>query len=192
MLGVMNAQAKLKMTYAEYLAMEAASAVKHEFIDGDVFAMAGGTVEHGAMASAMITVLSNALGGKPCRVLNSDVRVRVKSTSASFYPDVSVVCGKLETAPEDPQAVTNPLVLVEVLSESTEAYDRGAKAAHYRRLDSLKEYVLVSQTERHVEVQRRNEHGIWELHFFGPGEHVELSSVGARLSVDALYANPLQ
>lgn len=192
MLGVMNAQTKTKRSYAEYVAMEAASAVKHEFIDGEVFAMAGGSVEHGAMASAMIAALSVGLKGRPCRVLNSDVRVLVSSTAASFYPDVSVVCGKLETAPDDSHAVTNPMLLVEVLSESTEAYDRGAKAAHYRRLESLKEYVLVSQTEQRVEVQRRNERGIWELHFFGPGEHVELSSVGARLSVDALYANPLQ
>lgn len=192
MLPPMNAQTKTTMTHAEYLAREATSDVKHEFIAGEVFAMAGGTVEHGATASAMITALSNALTGRPCRVLNSDVRVRVTSTASSFYPDVSVVCGTLETAPDDPHAVTNPVLLVEVLSNSTEADDRGAKAAHYRRLDSLREYVLVSQTERRVEVQRRNERGVWELHFFGPGEHVELTSLGARVSVDALYANPLR
>lgn len=192
MLGVMNAQAKPKVSHAEYLAMEAASAVKHEFIDGDVFAMAGGTVEHGALALAVGGELRSVLKGKPCRGFSSDVRVHVRSTGASFYPDVSVVCGSTETAAEDPNAITNPVLLVEVLSESTEAYDRGAKAAHSRRLESLEEYVLVSQTERRVEVQRRNERGIWELHFFGPGEHVELSSVGVRLSVDALYANPLQ
>lgn len=192
MLGVMNAQTKTKKSYAEYVAMEAASAVKHEFIDGEVFAMAGGTVEHGALALAIGGELRSALRGKPCRGFSSDVRIHVPSTGGSFYPDVSVVCGSAETLAVDPNAITNPVILVEVLSESTEAYDRGAKAAHYRRLESLKEYVLVSQTEQRVEVQRRNERGIWELHFFGPGDHVELNSVGARLSVDALYANPLQ
>ncbi|MBL8917982.1 MAG: Uma2 family endonuclease [Myxococcaceae bacterium] len=187
----MNAQPKEKMTYAEYLAREAASDVKHEFIAGEVFAMAGGTVEHGALAVAFGAELRNALSGKPCRVLNSDVRVQVRSTGAAFYPDVSVVCGKLETAADDPHAVTNPVVLVDVLSASTEGDDRGAKAAHYRRLDSLREYVLVSQGERRVEVQRRNERGIWELHFSGPGERVELTSLGVSLAVDAVYANPL-
>lgn len=187
----MNAQVKVKMTYAEYLAREATAEVKHDFIAGEAFAMAGGTIEHGAVGLAVAAEVRAALTGKPCRVLNSDVRVRVRSTGASFYPDVSVVCGKLETSPDDADAVTNPVVLVEVLSESTEAYDRGAKAAHYRRLDSLKEYVLVSQTERRVEVQRRNERNIWELHFFGAGERVELSSLGVSFAVDAVYANPL-
>ncbi len=187
----MNAQAKLSMTLAEYVAREATSEVKHEFINGEVFAMAGGTLEHGALAVAIGAQLSNALAGKPCRIFSSDVRLHVPSTGASFYPDLSVVCGKVESPKEDANALTNPVVLVEVLSDGTEAHDRGAKAGHYRRLGSLREYVLVSQAERKVEVQRLNERGFWELHFFGPGERVELTSLGVTFEVDAVYANPL-
>ena len=180
-----------RMTYAEYLAAEATSTSRHEFLDGAVWAMAGGSPEHGALAAAIIGQLQNALRGKPCRVYTSDVRVRVHATGLSTYPDVSVVCGVLETAPDDPEAITNPVLLVEVLSDSTEAYDRGAKAARYRRVPSLREYVLVSQTETLVEVQRRNASGSWEILEARPGQTVELTSVGAVLDVGAIYANPL-
>jgi Uma2 family endonuclease len=188
---IMSATPKPTLTYAEYLAREATSEVKHEFINGEAFAMAGGTLEHGALALALGGELRTALTGKPCRTYSSDVRVKVLSTGASFYPDLSIVCGKVETPPDDANAIANPLVLVEVLSDSTEAYDRGAKAGHYRRIDSLREYVLVSQAEQRVEIQRRNERGVWELHFFGPGERVELTSLGVSIPLDAVYANPL-
>ena len=131
------------MTYAEYLAAEAVSEVRHEYLNGEVWAMAGGTPEHAALAAAMIRELGASLRGKPCRPFSSDLRVHIPDAGLSTYPDVSVVCGQLETAPDDKDAVTNPIVLVEVLSESTEGYDRGAKAAHYRRIPSLREYVLV-------------------------------------------------
>lgn len=187
----MNAQAKLSMTLAEYVAREATSEVKHEFINGEVYAMAGGTLEHAAIAARLTRELGAALAGKRCEAFNSDARVHVQSTGASFYPDLSVVCGKAESPKEDPNALANPVVLVEVLSEGSEAYDRGAKAGHYRRLSSLREYVLVSQAEQKIEVQRLNERGVWELHFFGPGERVELTSLGVSFAVDAVYANPL-
>ncbi|MFZ5438385.1 MAG: Uma2 family endonuclease [Myxococcota bacterium] len=179
------------MTLAEYVAEETTSEQKHEFINGEVYAMAGGTLEHGALCVAFGAQLANALAGKPCRTFSSDVRVHVESTGATFYPDLSVVCGRAQSPEDDPNALANPIVLVEVLSEGTEAYDRGAKAGHYRRLGSLREYVLVSQSERRIEVQRLNERGVWELHFFGAGERVELHSLGVSLSVDAVYANPL-
>ena len=180
-----------RMTYPEYLAAEAASASRHEFLDGAVWAMAGGTPEHGALAAAIIGQLQNALVGKPCRVYTSDVRVRVHATGLGTYPDVSVVCGALETAPDDPEAITNPVVLVEVLSDSTEAYDRGAKAARYRRVPSLREYVLVSQTEALVEVQRKTASGSWEILEARPGQTLDLVSIGAGLDVAAIYSNPL-
>ena len=167
------------------------SEVRHEFLNGEVWAMAGGTPEHSALAAAVITQLGALLRGKPCRTYSADLRVRVVETGLSTYPDVSVVCGQLETAPDDRDAVTNPIVLVEVLSESTEGYDRGAKAAHYRRIPSLREYVLVSQAEPRIEVHRRAESGRWELLEARPGETIELASLGARLDVAALYANPL-
>lgn len=180
-----------RMTYLEYLTAEAASEVRHEFLNGEVWAMAGGTPEHAALAAALIAELASALRGKPCRVYTSDLRVRVLATGLSTYPDVSVVCGTVEMAREDPDAITNPVVVAEVLSDTTEAYDRGAKAAHYRRMTSLQEYVLVSQAEPLVEVYRRTEGGRWELLEGRAGDVVELRSLGINLAVAAVYANPL-
>jgi Uma2 family endonuclease len=186
-----SAREKSLLSYAEYLAAEATAEVRHEFINGEAFAMAGGTPRHGALAATLARLLGNALAGKRCQPFSSDVRVQVERTGASFYPDLSVVCGKLERAPNDPHALTNPVVLVEVLSETSEAYDRGVKASHYRRLPSLREYVLVSQDLHRVEVQRLNERGIWELHFFAEGEQVRLESLDVSFSLDALYVDPL-
>jgi Uma2 family endonuclease len=180
------------MTYAEYLAAEAKAEVRHEFLNGDVWEMAGGTTEHGALALAVAGELRAALRGKPCRTFSSDVRVRIGETGLTTYPDLSVVCGRLETAPDDGDAITNPVVLVEVLSDSTEACDRGAKAAHYRRIPSLREYVLLAQAEPRIEVQRRTEGGRWELLEARRGETIDLASLGVTLDVAAVYANPLE
>lgn len=179
------------MTYAEYRAAEVAGLTRHEYLNGEVWAMAGGTPEHSALAVAIGGELRNALRGKPCRVYSSDLRVRIGDAGLSTYPDASVVCGQLETAPDDKDAITNPVVLVEVLSEATEAYDRGAKWAHYRRIPSLREYVLVSQVEPLVEVFRRAESGRWELLEARAGDTIELASLGVRLDVNAIHANPL-
>lgn len=179
------------MTYAEYVAAEPTSDVRHEFLNGEVWAMAGGMPEHAALAAAIIRELGVAVRGKPCRIYTSDLRVRVLETGLSTYADVTVVCGTAETAPGDPDALVNPLLLVEVLSDSTEAYDRGAKAAHYRRIPSLQAYVLVSQAEPVIEVYRRTSDGRWELLEARSGERIDLASLGTHLDVDAIYANPL-
>ncbi|MEO7735523.1 MAG: Uma2 family endonuclease, partial [Kofleriaceae bacterium] len=166
-----------RMSYPEYLSLEAESETKHEYLDGEVFAMAGGTITHGALAGAVITALSNALRDRACRVLSSDVRVRSKATGMATYPDITVVCQKIEVDADDAHGVLNPTIIVEVLSDSTEGYDRGAKAAHYRRIPSLREYVLVSQREPLIEVYRRNERGNWELVAEARhGEHADLAS----------------
>lgn len=180
------------MTYAEYLAAEARADVRHEYLGGDVWAMAGWTIEHGALTMAAAREVGLALRGKTCRAFSSDVRIRIPETDLATYPDLSVVCGRLETAPDDGQAITNPALIVEVLSDSTEAYDRGAKWAHYRRLASLREYVLVSQGEPLVEVYRRTEGGRFELFEARAGETFDLASIGATIAVDALYVNPLE
>ena len=182
---------KQSMSYEDYVRTEAESPFKREWLNGEVFAMAGGTTEHGALAMAMGWALGNAIAQRPCRVFSSDVRVKVLATGLSTYPDASVVCGSLETAPNDEHAVTNPILLLEVLSDSTEAYDRGEKFAHYRRIPSLREYVVVSQRERHIEVHRRNEAGRWELFETGPDGSVELASLGCTLRIDDVYRNPL-
>jgi Uma2 family endonuclease len=180
-----------RMSYAEYLAAEATSDVRHEYLNGEVWEMAGGTPEHAALAMAMGGELRAALRGKPCRVYSSDLRIRILETGLSTYPDVAIVCGQLATAADDEQAAVNPVLLVEVLSQTTEGYDRGAKAAHYRRIQSLREYVLVSQSEPRIEVHRRTESGRWELLEARPGETIELASLGISLDVAAVYANPL-
>lgn len=177
--------------YAEYVARERTSAQKHEYLGGEILAMAGGTPRHASLAAAFASELRAALRGRPCTVYSSDLRVRVQATGMATYPDVTVVCGHLETDAEDPDAVVNPALVVEVLSDSTEAHDRGEKAAHYRHVPSLREYVFVTQQHPRVEVYRRNEAGRWELFEFGPGSTCELSSVDGRISVDEVYRDPL-
>ena len=181
------------MTYAEYVARERASSTKHEWVNGRVYAMAGGSPEHARLAQAVGAELRAALAGKPCAPFSSDLRVHVVATGRTTYPDVTVVCGKIEPAAGDDEAVTNPSVLVEVLSDSTESADRGDKWAHYQRIESLGEYVLVSQREPRIEVYSRDAErpGLWRYREAGPGQRVELPSLGVSFAVDAIYANPL-
>ena len=183
------AEPALRMSYAEYLELAERAEVRHEFIDGLVIAMAGGTIEHSRLVARMGYLLQQALEGKPCNVFSPDGRIRIEATNRSTYPDVSVVCGAVQRASDDPQGITNPVVLVEVLSDTTEKDDRGAQFAHYRRLPSLREYVLVAQDAPLVEVFRK-EGDLWVLREHGPGEELELASLGVVLSVDRLYADP--
>jgi Uma2 family endonuclease len=179
-----------RMTYAEYLEFERSSELKHEYLRGEVFAMAGGTPEHARLAANVIGELRNALRGRPCSVFTSDARVRIAATDRATYPDVTVVCGRLDHAPDDADAIVNPIVIVEILSDATEAEDRGEKFAHYRRLASLREYVLVSQRARRLEVYRRRDDR-WFLDEAGAGETLRLESIDVALSVDEVYRDPL-
>lgn len=180
-----------RMTYAEYLELEEASDTKHEYLRGEIFAMAGGTPEHGALMAAVIVHLGIALGDRPCRIYTSDVRVRIEATELTTYPDASVVCGPVVTSKSDRNAITNPILIVEVLSDSTEAYDRGEKFDHYRHLPSLREYLLVSQRRQKLESYRKNEQGIWMLSEAAAGETLELAAIeGVRLEVDRIYRDP--
>jgi len=181
---------KLKHTFAEYLTLEAASETKHEYLDGEIYDMAGGTPDHSGLAVNVTSELHAALRGRPCRVFNSDLRVRVLATGLGTYPDASVICGAFEHDPEDENTAINPVVLVEVLSDSTEAYDRGEKFAHYRRIPSLRDYVIVSQHEPVIEHYTRNDDDTWTLHEVRPPASVQLT-IGCELSVAAVYENPL-
>lgn len=174
------------MTYSEYLAFEEAADAKHEFVDGRVVAMAGGTLEHSRLQGEVVYQLRRQLEGSGGRVLSSDGRVRIERTNNARYPDVSVVCGEVVRAADDPEGLANPVLLVEVLSPSTERSDRGEKFAHYKRIESLREYVLISQDDPRVEVFRRTDDG-WLLNEAGVGETLELRSIGVTLEVDALY-----
>ena len=187
---MVNPAKRTRVPYAEYLAAERASELRHEYLRGEVWAMAGGTPEHARLALAVGAELRAAVRGRPCVVFSSDLRVRIQDTDRATYPDVTVVCGERRAPDDDPDAVTNPIVLVEVLSDSTEQADRGEKFAHYRRIPSLREYVLVSQDAPRVEVFRRQPDG-WLLVEAGPGGSVVLESIGATLLVDEIYADPL-
>ncbi len=152
-----------KYTISEYLAFEQDASEKHEYRDGWIVAMAGGTYNHGVIAANLIRELGNALKGKPCRVADSTVRVRIPRTPLYTYPDMTIVCGEAQFDSLDGSGKTliNPRVIVEVLSSSTEAYDRGEKFSRYRHLDSLEEYVVVSQDSPNVETFFRYPEGGW-------------------------------
>jgi Uma2 family endonuclease len=186
----MSQAAVATLTYGEYLALERRADLKHEYLDGVIRAMSGGTPEHGRLASQLHHLVRTALQDRKCEVFSSDVRIRIEAANRATNPDLSVVCGRLERSPVDDDAIVNPIVIVEVLSETTEAYDRGEKFRHYRRIGSLREYVLVSQKEPLVEVWRR-EGDAWHPREYGRGERAELASIDATISVDELYASAL-
>lgn len=175
-----------RYTLQEYLVVEEESAVRHELLNGEIFAMAGGTPEHAALAAALVVLLGGALRGRPCRPYSADLRIFVAATGLYTYPDAAVICGPPERAAGSPTHVTNPRVVVEVLSPSTEDYDRGEKRLHYQALASLEEYVLVAQDRRAVHVFRRRGEEFVEASY-GAGESVELASVAATIAVDELY-----
>ncbi len=176
-------------TYAEYLELEASSEQRYEFVDGFVYAMAGGPPEHSRLAMALGAELRSSLTANGCAVYGSDLRIRIEATNRSTYADVVVVCGPELTSDIDRSAVINPTVIVEILSPSTEASDRGDKWRHYQRLDSLREYVLVSQGEPYIEVFRRDGNE-WILRTATAGQMLELPSQGVRIAVDDIYADP--
>lgn len=179
-----------RMTYAEYCALERAGRVKHEYLRGEVFAMTGGTLEHARLAARTSYLLSRELENRPCQVFSSDARIRVEATDLDTYPDVSVACGEPQTVESDACALLNPIMIVEVLSDSTEAYDRGQKASHYRRIPSLQAYVLVSQHEPKLELQVREADGRWTLLEAGIGERLAIEPLGIELDVDEIYRKP--
>lgn len=182
-----NAAEKTVVSYAEYLALERATDQKHEWVDGEVYAMAGGTPTHSGLSGRVIVALDALIGDRPCVAHTSDLKLRVPKTKLGSYADAAVVCGEPKRDAEDPNAVTNPMVIVEVLSDSTETWDRIGKFRHYRKLESLRDYVLVSQHERHIEVYSRDDAGRWVLSEAGEGESVTVSSLGGAIEVDRVY-----
>ncbi len=181
-----DAARQSKMTPEDYLAFERAAGQKHEYVDGEIFAMAGGTREHNLIAANVVGELRSALLQGPCEVYGSDQKIGTP-TRKYHYPDVSVACGPLSFEDETRDVIDNPRVIVEVLSESTERYDRGDKFASYRAVPTFVEYVLVSQTAVLVEHFHRLPDGTWLYRALGPGEVLVLPSLGCEIAVDRLY-----
>lgn len=175
------------LSYDDYLSVEQESDTRHEFLDGEVHAMAGGTPRHATVKMNVTLALGIPLQGSPCRPYDSDLKIRVPETGLATYPDLAVVCGPLELDARDHNAVTNPVLLVEVLSRATEAWDRGEKFAHYRKLPSLKHYLLVSQHRPLVEHHTRQADGSWRMVELGPGETLLIEDLGVSVPIDAVY-----
>jgi Uma2 family endonuclease len=176
-----------RYTYQDYVWLEEESSTRHEFLAGEIVAMAGGTPEHAAMAAEVIGQLRNQLQGGACRVFTSDLGVRVLATGLATYPDASVVCGPTERDPDKKTNVTNPRVLVEVTSDGTEDYDRGEKLEHYKQIPSLEAVVIVSHRAPRIEVWSRDGRaGDWSRAEAGAGARIAIAKLGCWLEVDAV------
>ncbi len=180
-------QAKPVFSIEDYLAWEAQQPERHEYLQGEVFAMTGARDAHNTIAGNLFVQLRYSLRGGPCRVYISDMKLRVDAADAVFYPDLMVTCDPRDRGPEADIHKRHPKLIVEVLSESTAAYDRGRKFELYRTIDTLQEVLLVEQDRRHVDLFRREADGRWVLESYGPAGEVPLASVGVRLTLDSIY-----
>ena len=178
---------KKSWTSEEYLAWERLQPRKHEFHGGEVFDMAGATFEHNQIVINVGAELRALLRQKPCRICASDLRVKIPATGLYTYPDASVVWGPPEFEDDKLDTLLNPLILVEVLSPSTEDYDRGTKFTNYRTIASFRDYVLISTDRILVEYHARQDDGSWVLRELRAGDRFVLASVGCALAVDELY-----
>lgn len=176
----------IEMTAAEYLALDRAADVRHEFISGRAHAMAGGSPAHAALIANLSGALWSRLRGSRCHTTSADQRLYVPATGAFVYADLSVVCGPFEYHLDADDTLTNPTVIFEVLSPSTADYDRGAKFDHYKRLDTLRECVLVHPDQRRIEHRVRQDGGAWLLRDVTQGALV-LAALGVEVPLDEVY-----
>ena len=183
-----NAAQRILLSEAEYLASEERSPIRHEYMGGELYAMAGGSQRHNRIALNAASALLSDLRSTPCQVFMSDVKLHVAHDNAYYYPDVMVACNEASPLAGEAQIVADPLLVVEVLSPATETIDRREKLAAYRRVPSVMEYVLVSQDRQQVEIYRRQGDIGWLYLSFEAGETVEFSSVALALPIGELYA----
>lgn len=185
----MTAQAVPQLSFDDWLAIErAASDQRSEFVAGEVFAMTGATEGHNLIVANVIRELGNAFKGKPCRVYPSDLKVRIEADDVGTYPDVMVICGERAFYDDRKDVVTNPTLIVEVLSDSSEAYDRGDKFKHYRTLASLQAYLLLSQDRVQAELFVREPNGSWNLSAYtDASDRIPLAAVDAELLLGEVY-----
>lgn len=180
------AASKPAFSATDYLAWEADEPERHEFLDGEVFAMAGAEDRHVTVGGNLYMALRQHLSGSPCRTYMSDMRLHVAAANSYFYPDVLVTCSATDQA--SALVKTEPKLIAEVLSPSTAAYDRGLKFSHYRRLASLEEYVLIDLDTRNIDCYSKGSDGLWVLHPFAKGEAITLASVALSLTSAQLFA----
>ncbi len=174
-----------RFTPEEYFAWEAQQQCRHEYINGEIYAMTGGTLNHSEIAMNFGFLLKAHLRGGGCRVLNSDARVNILRSTDYVYPDISVTCDERDKTTQ--QFITYPCLIVEVLSPSTEAYDRGNKFRMYRRNPSLRNYVLVDTNEIAVEIYHKDDDNKWDILNYQSGDMVELKSVNLTISIKQIY-----
>lgn len=185
----MEAKRLDNLSIAEYIAIEKETHTKHEYHDGELFAMAGGTIEHGIISGNTFGEIKFALREKKssCRALNSDVKLHIQASNKFLYPDVMVVRGEIERSNDETSAVTNPVVIVEVLSRSTESYDRGDKFFAYKDLPTLQEYILVDQYKAQVEIYSRRS-DLWSINrISGLDQQLEISYLEITLELENIY-----
>lgn len=176
------------MTEAEYLAFERQSEIKHQFIDGEIYAMSGASEDHNLVVGNILASVRPQIRGKKCKIYPSDMKVRTPATGSYTYPDVTVVCGESQFDDKQKDVLLNPTVIIEVLSPSTEGFDRGLKFQRYREIDSLQEYILIAQDSPHIERFLRQGNGQWLLsEADGLDASLELTSIGCTLKLEEVY-----
>lgn len=182
------AYGKHKFSIGEYLEMENAAIEKHEYYKGEIFAMSGVKVRHNIISGNLFVSFANKLKGKKCKPFNSDQRIHIPSNTLFTYPDISIICGEINTLNNDDFNVLNPTVIIEILSPSTKNYDRGEKFKLYRDIPTLKEYLLVDSESIHVEVFRLNETNHWELEEYNSvADSIPVKAVGETILLSEIY-----
>lgn len=184
----MTPQPKRYITEEEYLDFEQTSTRKHEYYNGEIYAMTGGTESHNILAGNAHASLHTQLRRRPCKVYNSDQKIKVLATGLHTYPDVTVVCGQPEFIDRPRLTLVNPTVIIEVLSPSTERYDRGMKFRNYRTIPTLRDYILISQDDYRVEQYMRQENDEWLLReFVGIEAQLTIRSIDCVLNLEDIY-----
>jgi Uma2 family endonuclease len=173
------------LTPEEYFAWEEQQLERHEFIDGQVYAMSGGSINHGRIAIRFTTLFDTHLDGSNCITGNSDIKVNILETNNYTYPDASVTCDDRDKTTT--QYITYPCLIVEVLSASTEAYDRGGKFRMYRKNPALKDYLLVSSTSIEIDLYHKNDAGDWLILNYKEGDTIELKSINLSFAIEQIY-----
>ncbi|MEA1967171.1 MAG: Uma2 family endonuclease [Thermodesulfobacteriota bacterium] len=181
-------QEKNHMTPEEYLEFDRTSDIKYEYFEGEIFAMTGAKKNHNLINTSITVNLVNKMGNSECRVFSNDMRVKIENKSGFAYPDIAIACGDLEFEDNEFDTLTNPIVIIEILSDSTELYDRTEKFTYYRAISTLQEYILVSQNKCRVERFVRKEGGMWGMfHYECMEQIIKIESIDCEMSLSDIY-----